>query len=954
MDKNKAPIWTVVLSVFIGLFICDYIYNHSNFLLNNFKDRTIGVAIVYGTDIASRSMLYLKIFIIFSTIFMVSNKIFLAIWSYAKKTVGIKDLGCNNTMLFTLSTFSIFTLIFYYLNESVLFVGILDILKILLICSFLILIAKIVAKIKNSALYKIFNNYNLIVLSFMFPVVVSFIRWIVIKGSFIFTQQYIIVYFFLWFFYWISLGIFFKSISKKLFERKIISVLKAGSILLFIPISTILSNELQYSISNITNFNAGQLSIFIMMIILIISFIAFILNKSDNTKFKFAKNLYFPILISTITLFNLHTNYLSIQYLDTFHHGENLISTQQLFSFSIVPFINVFPTHGLSYMFSQILYSVINGYQPFAPWLWEWIPKIVEVTILYTILTKISNSFFSGLLITFLPIIGIFGGQALVYGYGKSLPTTYYFMPLSIGLILIWALRKLNFKSTLILWLSCLIMVVWRIDFGISSFVSAGLVLFVSIVNNQTSLSKKISVLKIAIRSFITSLIIGFLVLYTLCRIESVSILVVISQIFQFIMFQGQAQGLIQVINSYSPISIFQYLILPSVGVFYILNFIMLTAKHGFKKIAEYKTLLVFIASFSIIIFIRSFQRQTLAIMGYNPYLFAFLAIALPIYLSKKKSTLSLLIFTISLFVYQIILPNNVMLLKLGQQVTINTWHKKESRVKVDDYQYKKIVNFLNSNLDNNQTFLDLSSSPLLYVVSNRKFINYFIPNAYITSEIIQKQSLANIVIAKKNNEIPIVIFRQSEVGANFIDGIPNEIRSYRIFEYIYNNYSPVGNVDGYMIWATPNFLFENKKDLKNDINFKQEFNFGKLPYIWGNFDRLNAKVNTKVVQHIINRPVKTTNGIEPIRIVLNKHDVSNTKYIHLQIKSDEPGIFKLSLEKKPTSYITFDLIQSSKPEDYLIRISTLYEWTNENINSINLSSSVNSTIVDGYLREGD
>ena len=791
-------------------------------------------------------------------------------------------------------------------------------------------------------------------MSFLLPLVAFFIRWIVVRGSFVFTSSYFVLFLVFWVMYWVILRIYFLRVPKKLFSTKISSILLAAVPLLLIPISAPISNEVQYSLSLVSTWSDKSFAIAALAILLATSFLIFLLNKSKRIEFNIASNFYLPIFIATLTMFTMHTNFLDINVFDMFHHGENLISTQQLFEYSKIPFINLYPTHGLSYMLGQVLYALVNGYAAFSPWLWEWIVKIFEVVLFYYVLSKITNSFFSAIAMAFLPIIGVFGGQTLIYGHSRLLPTTYYFTPFFVGLILIWSLKKLTFKRMLLLWLSCLFLIAWRIDFGIVSFGSAGTIILISILQmyvRKESISKMVL---IVFKSLLIALMLALTSLIVLSRVGSESFVTIIMQILEFIKFQAQVQGLPNIITSYSPISVFQYLILPLIGVFYVLYYLYRVFFERGRPIPGYKTLLLYVAIFSLVISVRSVQRQTLAVIGYNPYLFAFLLICLPVYLAKTKRGIALLQFSILLLAYQMILPNYQLLTNSDQLVSLYNWKNKENRVRINDNRYKNLVTFINSNLGGDQTFLDLSSSPLLYVASGREFINYLIPNAYHTSEIIQKKSLENISDEYLAGKIPIVIFQQPDFYANNIDNVPNEIRSYRIFEFIYSHYHPVGFVDGYFIWIANDIELKNPLGLKPNTLVDQKFNLKMLPYYWGKYDQYRAVEKTEVLQKLITAPLNIVSG-NSIFLPINKDiDKKTGNYLHLEIISSSPGQVDVSYGSDPGSKITFDLVQSENPNNYLIRISSQYGWGRNGLQGLRILSPTDIQITQAYIRKGD
>jgi len=926
------------------------IFDNYNFELNSFADRTIGISVFERIDISQRSFLYVKLIIIFLILYPVSNLIFHKIDSIVQSKV-IKNILLN------LTASSTFLLVYQYFQKNSLYF---DLSVVLLFLSTLIcclLFFRIVFKKTHSIYYKITNNYNFIVLSLMLPIVPFFIRWILTKGTFTFKHEHFLIYAIFWTLFWCFTYFFTKVFSKKNILPFTNSVLAGAIPLMFIPASVVLSNELQFTLSNTTLYQSVYKYSFASMVTLILfSIVIFVISFFKKTyDFKsIASKLYLPIFISTLVIFKIHSNFIELPiHVDMFHHGENLISVQQLFTYNKIPFIDIYPTHGISYFVPQFLYSLVNGYKAFEPWLWEWVTKIIEVLLLYFVFKKITNSFFAAILISFLPILSVFGGSRFVYGYDTTLLSTYYFMSFLPFLVLTWMLKKPDLKRILIYWFTCLFLFLWRVDFGISNIIAGLAILTIILIGQKYGQLRSMIKQKNIFLSIGIVFILGLLSFFTISIITDIPIYEIIIQNLKFISIQSISQGLPAMAGPNLQFSFFQYFLLPMIGIFYILIFVTKIFTKKNYAFNNKDILLVSIALFSLIISIRSTQRQTLAVLGLNQYFFVFLGLCIPFYVKRYK-IFSIFLFIIMLFLYQILFPNNLILAKGGKQVAQYEWVNKESRIKINDNQYRNITNFINNNLGVDQTFVDLTSSPLLYVTTNREFINYFIPNTYYTSESIQKIILENLNIAFSDNKIPIVIFKQPIAAANLIDTVPNEVRSYRIYEYIYKNYLPIGEVDNYSIWTKRGYEIKDSSNLTKTNNIVQNFDLKYLPYMWANFDEYDA-LNNKVQVAIINSPIKLDPKVS--RVFKLEKDISKEKgnYIYLKIISSLGGKLKISYGKDPAlSSVEFNLLSSELPVDYMVRISSLYNWMYQDNNDITIISSSNLDIIKLDVKTGD
>ena len=955
-------LWITTLLTFLSLVIINHFFelNQFQFILHNFSDRAIGITVLQGVDISQRSFLYAKIIIVFVAIYLILHFLVLKIQSFIQERL-CDQFKREQNILLVLSSCSIFLIIYGYIQSDPIYKNIVDLFTLLILQTSCMLFLKYIFKKKNPLFFSFLNNYNFIILSLMSPIVVFFIRLVLIKGTFIFKQTYLLPYFVVWSLFWIIVYVITRSFSNNkalLFKH---GVLRGAIPFLLIPASVVLSNEIQFTLSN-TIFNGSvytysTISVVLLLTISLITFLTSILKGITSSK-KFASNIYIPIFIATIVLFKVHSNFIELPIIvDMFHHGENLISTQQLFVYNKIPFIDIYPTHGISYMIGQSLYSLVNGYRSFEPWLWEWVVKIIEVLLLYSVFKKITNSFFAVVTISFLPFLGMFGGNRFIYGYDTKLLTTYYFAALLPCLTLAWALKKPYFKRMSMYWIACVFLLLWRIDFGISNIISGVSIFTILLIGQKLgNVKMRIKLLTLAKSVALVSLI-SFFIFMVGIKISNTSLQEVVVQNFKFISFQAATVGLIEMVGSISAISLLQYFILPSIGIIYILIFaINILFKRRFKLESK-DIILVSIAFFSLIISIRSTQRQTLAVLSLNQYLFVFLGMCLPFYLNVSKNT-SIVIFIVLLLGYQIILPGNLLLIKNGKQFEQQNWINKESRVKINDQQYKNITSFLKNNLGNGQTFIDLTSSPLLYVTTNKEFVNYLVPNAYYTSEQIQKIMVNKIHKLSNENKIPIVIFKQPVSAANAIDGVPNEIRSYRIYEFIYTNYAPLGTIDNYTIWVKKGFTPNDKTNLVSTIdnNVVQTFELKKLPYIWANLDDYDAIHNSELQNLLIKSPIKLNQNISKVIEIDKEIDKSTGNYIYLNIDSTSSGTLQIAYGNIETteSTIRLDIITSTTPINYLVRISSQYNWINNKVNRIILTSDIDMNINKLEIRKGD
>jgi hypothetical protein len=921
IGMEQTHMWVSTFAVFVSLYFAKYIFENSRFALRNFDDRVIGTATLNGLDVSARTNTYVLILFVMIAGITIFLYLFGKVEAYTQKIDTQNHLDINKQFLFVFSLSAIFMQIFRYLNGASLFVSIQDLFTILSFSAFSIFVFTIYIYPRVTKGLKHLFSLDLYVLGFIFPLIIFFFRWIMLEGSYIFNYGYFLPYLVLLSLYWLILFLI-------PFKIKAYSLTKSFIPLSLIPLSTVMVNEVQYAFSSYVNIDVFLLSKIIAILLATVSVLIYFYDRNTKSKILLIENIFLPIFIFTVTLFSSHINIIEMQKgFDTFHHGENLLSLQQFVNFGKIPFIDLYPTHGLSYFASQLIYILLNGYTVVSPWLFEWIKTSIEILVLYYFLKKITSPIFASIIITFYPFLGIFGGKSLNYGYNSDFTITYYLLPLFIAAVFAWLIAKRTRVRLITLWLSVIAIGLWRIDFGIAAIIS---LVFLIIIEARNEEFRK------SLPGFLKPTVIFFGGIFSIFIFTSIlkseNPVNLLSLIIFFVKIQSQSQGLLSIAAGITQVSFWQYFILPAVSVFYIVYYIYVN--FSVKKTNTTQLLLVFVAIISLVISIRSVQRQSLATIGYNPYLFGFLLATLPVFVKGKFTEKGAVATVAIIFIYQMFFPNYTTLIKEKRMVELRNWKWGESRVNGNTSQFKNLLNYLGNNLEGEQTFLDLTSSPLLYVYANKEFVNYLIPSAYITSDLIQEDSIRRINKFYEKGLLPFVIFRQKEYFANNIDGVPNELRSYKVYEYLYERYEPFGNIDGYQLWKAKDIEVLTQ-DIDTIIKVDQDFKLQLLPYYWA-ISEANTPVQEVVHTEKLNEKSQELVPGKPIKHSFNSNFSQSPSELLLTIKSVEKSNIVFTAGK---DRISFETVPSSFEQRYTLRISTLYNLFSGNVNSFTLTS---------------
>jgi len=249
---------------------------------------------------------------------------------------------------------------------------------------------------------------------------------------------------------------------------------------------------------------------------------------------------------------------------------------------------------------------------------------------------------------------------------------------------------------------------------------------------------------------------------------------------------------------------------------------------------------------------------------------------------------------------------------------------------------YGNIKSYLDKSLTANETFLDFSNTPMLYYYCERKVPGYF--NQILQNTIddyLQKKLLKDF----NNYKIPIVIY--SAYPPNWFDatdGILNTVRHYRIAEYIFENYRPIGVLNKYSIWGLKEKKWEEISVKDSIINQPINLELGYLAgwegnkYIDDNKGTKNYFTLTEKTLQIYGKD--SIQKIEIGKECLTKNQVSILLKTHADSRawSTEKNaviIFKDSSGKEVhrASFVRDD----NQFLNYAIRLSNHYFWHQNN-----------------------
>lgn len=945
----------LTLSVLLALLIVGLVLFSADLNLESFEHRTIGIIVVKAVDVNARTGLYFISVAIFISIVFGGSLIFTSLLERLDRSPWRRYVVVERKVLFLLAAFTCLVLLLCagsefqeYWAESILLIS-------LIFLVLFVVLLKLVSLWQGWQLHRLFTSYSINVLALIFPILIFYLVWYFLGIQSLIEPIYIPWYLGLWAAFYAIYGLL-----RRLAQSRHISVYRldsalqrAGVCALILPLVFPFATEVHYALLGVVAITYRTLCTIFVIALLILGGLAFWRTLSGTRpgvrRSKMIVNVYFPLFIFVNAVLVYYKADILFPSFDTFHYGERLISAQQLFQYYRIPFIDLYPTHGMSDVLIDILYYAVNGYRMFEPYVWQWIYQVLMFVPMYFLLKQMMAPLSALLIVWLLPATRVFD--------------IFYAVFLIEVLIIIYVWRRPSTRRYWLMWASVLCLVIFRVDFGIAALAGVGFILgiqaLVFMLDRDRAALKQMLVYNLVPAFVLFGGMIA--VFWALAALRGVSFREIMDQVTMFITFQGVTMGKPEIYTEFSWVVLLRYLVLPLIGVIVLLWFLYQRVVMK-NQVPFFGYGLTFLAVASLVLFARAFQGHVSHPL-YTTVLFAFLAFLLP-YLVKKISPGAALLISLGVFAaYWVLFPGGRSLVSKGNYLLLASFDQKGERASYDLTPYENFLGFLEDNLGDDQTFYDFTNSPLLYILSGREFLPYLIPNLYHTSDVIQDIALEKLEKAWGEAHLPIVVFKQDSQFWDNMDGVPNEVRSYRIAEYIYRHYEPLGIIPAahlnYQVWLDkridPSRLGNLEKYGLIEIDgIRQDFSLGLLPYLWGTFDEKDAAKTTEVLQVLKEKPISLQAGKPRIFAVDPSLNRESGNYLDLRVKSRKPGSITIVYGEDGESRFSFDIIGSDQYETYLVRLSSQWQWMAEKISELAIESSNNIQIDSIAIRKGD
>jgi hypothetical protein len=818
------PIDVFAITSFIStgfyIFIYTIIIDQESFLLQSFKQRIIGLSVLEGVDVEGRTKLYLYA-IILTGIIAIGLLLFL---EKAMDTIIPKQKFKRERSLLTIiSIFGTTNLLFWIISQKSVFIFNIYLLVALICCIITIIGVKKYVGLHDHQNLFLFDDFAFISILILAPIIPIFAILVLLGHAFVISLTIFIIYYIVFF----LLLSFFVFYCPKKFPEILDNTQREIAVtcllpLFFYPFSIPLTNEFQYWLSQWISLSPRAISIGLLLLLLLISALFYKHQILKNHQFfttKFSlENIIFPVILAALSLYANYTTTYDIKNTiytswgnppNFFELGLTSTVIQQFFDFGKIPNVSLVNPHGLSDIYSAILYSIVNGYQPLDCFLWQWITPVLMVITGYFFIKEFVGGEDSFLMMIFLPISAIIARVDIwIILFGAIVFFRFY--------------QKPHLKNYIILSLSIILCFAWRIEAGVASLLACILIsIFIyypickksSLGELWKNYSKYFSVTVIILAVCVSIYVI-------LCMMNGISPISAFHSLLNLYSIQearGTYPGLFFTYNSQVAL---QYAIFPLFGLGVLIFFYWIIIKQRETFIAQF-ILIAFVTIGTLFISQRGTQRHS-QIEEFSYYFFPLIACLLPLLWYRMEKFKSIVLFILILgagfFIAQYPLET------IHSDYTKNffefkTWETHETRIQIQENDIPKdvtnLIEYLNDHLHSNETYYDMTNCMMPYTFLRREYIPNSLFHMIQVGEYYQNETIKRLI--QNEDRIPIVITG----GYYQMDNVPNELRTYRISEYVFTHYKPIGRIDNFKIWIRDDL---NVSDFNTDFSNDNEY----------------------------------------------------------------------------------------------------------------------------------
>lgn len=540
--------------------------------------------------------------------------------------------------------------------------------------------------------------------------------------------------------------------------------------------------------------------------------------------------IYFPLILVTFALMIAQPSRMAVVGSEFFEMANHGLSVDHLFRYGSIPIVETFDAHMLSNQIFAYVYSLINGYEPWAAFLYNQYIEVAFILVLFYLFKSLIgeiNSFF--FVLTF-PLLG-------------SLVNVIYLL----SGILVFCIYKCfedgrDKRNNYRFWLIAGTLCVYRLDLGVAAVFGAVFTyLAVSIIYKRYS-----GIIKFLISGFISGVSAVF-IFVVLCLFKGINPKVRIIELIKLCQ-SNQNWAYASVGDNNLVAYVLAYYIFP-ILIIGIVLFLLLRYTLSVEKMLQVNQrsliMFFFFSAFFIFNISRGIVRHSLA-EGNLIYVLGTFSLAVLSFSGLKKTDKNrLLKFLIASIVTVILININYNTLKgnasIATRALASTNYQQQysesyafqgtriyGEIPADAKQLKGILDGI---LNKNETYFDFSSMNYFYALVGRENPIYANQSPLLLSDDFTQQLALDEL---KSEQPPIVLMPIAGKQWSFIDNIAVDFKYYMLSEYIYENYTPLirlSSFDVYSLKANKDTYLEKLDNLKltRDTIYSDNFKYADL-----------------------------------------------------------------------------------------------------------------------------
>lgn len=632
-----------------------------------------------------------------------------------------------------------------------------------------------------------------------------------------------------------------------------------------------------------------------------------------------------------------------------------------------LPVVESYGGHQLEGVLEGLLYAFIN--QDYAGAVFSPYTALRNVVIILFLYFVLKNIFDRETAFLFTLIVPFWGN---VYYWG-------------IGLLVVLAFKKFlnkqSYGNITFLWLACVFSVLYRLDLGYSFTIAMILTMICYFL-----MEKKWKMVKKVLLPLLGIGIAGLTLWIVLCLIKDIN---PVKRLIEFlnISFSNHVWGRASLGNESTMMYVVAYIFLPVLVIFSLIY--MILKQKELRKDAENAYYLCIMLGFAYMAnFSRGLVRHSmLENVTFVAYWCAFLYFAVWLAFCRKKPAMVGIYFVILATFNQMLLGQDIYAERpvisaaaIAENNIVVSWKQEENNYwgllqeKVQRTEWSEqlkesalpLETVCELFLDEGETYVDLMNKDFIYAVLLRESPMYMCQTPLMVSGDYTQEALVQQI---QDADCPIVLL-PSTSATDFevqTDLIANNVRNYKIVEYVYQNYRPLlcyqdtivwcrmdqyeefydialsyinsasSDDTGYVPMELVDYGYDAGLDNAGEIAYYpylHSYNLVDLAMLWGNYDKQKAYENSVLQTPQIND--EKIFIFDPIA----EADKKEGNYLLLQMKapSDEGIVYvELGTYEENGFHEKYEYIYRSNKDihQYLIRISGDYYWYAEDISAI-------------------